>query len=71
MVTADWSTCTQASVVQSAATICGCGQQLPGTQRVQPSLLTKGDFIKVGYTFKKCPFRKLPLSNLRNPLGNT
>ena len=35
-------TCTQASVVQSAATIRGCGQQLHGTQRVQPSQLTRG-----------------------------
>ena len=42
MVTADWSTCTQAGVVQSAATICGCGQQLTGTQQVQPSQLTRG-----------------------------
>ena len=36
-------TCTQASVDQSAVTICGCGQQLSGTQRVQPSQLTRGE----------------------------
>ncbi len=35
--------CTRASADQSAVTICGCGQQLPGTQQVQPTLLTRGD----------------------------
>ena len=35
-------TCTQATVNQSAVTICGCRQQLPGTQQVQSSLLTRG-----------------------------
>ncbi len=29
--------------LQSAQAIQGCGNQLPGTQRVKPSLLTKGD----------------------------
>ena len=39
--------------VQSTATIChvcGCGQQLPGTQQVQPIQLTRGDMIpKMNY----------------------
>ncbi len=55
MVEADWTNLptmyvqvgSQASVDQSADSICGCGQQLPGTQRVQPSQLTSaGDHVK-------------------------
>ncbi len=33
---------THASVDQSTQAIRGCGKQLPGTQRVKPSLLTPG-----------------------------
>ncbi len=50
-------TCTQASVDQSAVTICGCGKQLPGTQRVRPSQLTRGeDIIKGNPCTKFCDY---------------
>ncbi len=62
MVAADWTTlayhilvpspanaCFLGSVDQSVVTICGCGQQLLGTQQVQPSQLTRGEMREVGF----------------------
>ena len=49
-------TCTQASVVQSVATIYGCGRQLPGTQQVHPSQLTRGEFVHLKYTFNSTDY---------------